>query len=153
MTHEKNMIDYLDFAESKDSDIGLDEKGNFNYEIFYDTIMAKKDFNKSQPKLGDFVPTNEDGEVMEKPDPEDYQSYDTLLEETNRILYKGLSYAYQEALDRCLWKDWEIKEGHLFSDNCCDYIGSYIDNEFRFTKPTYEQLITSGVKLERKQKK
>ena len=133
MKHELNMMDYLDWIEDQETDpLGL-----------LDKIIAQRDFLKSQPKLGDFVPTNEKGESMEKP---------------SEIASFG-QFEYQSALDRVLWKGWEYypERKELYLNNKRMGYFTYLkvlvspkgNKEFR----TYEQLITSGIKLERIQRK
>ena len=142
MKHELNMIDYLDEIEH---DTTICEASGFNL------IMDKKNFLKSQPKLGDFVPTNEKGEPLEKP---------------SEIASFG-QFEYQSALDRVLWKGWEVKwrkkifamQTPLLDHSKDGYIMLLIYKENRYTWnqieifPTYNDLITSGIKLERIQRK
>ena len=143
MTHELNMIDYLDEIEK----LSIDKKVSL-YRIF-----KHKRFLKSPPKLGDFVPCTKDGEVMEKS-----KLIGGMREGIDDVYQKD----YQSALDRVLWKGWEwIK----YSDTASMYdlkhkdCSKVIANKnrgvtmFHYTDTTYEQLITSGVKLERIQKK
>ena len=165
MTHEKNMIDYLDWIKG----VFLDKQTTL------DKIYEKGDFNKSQPKLGDFVPTNEKGEVMEEPEESHYKY--TIKDEHQfsqpRIDRKEFNKAkeqYQEALDRRLWKGWEVGnrqadingEGFYLKYEGNDVFAFWtIDNqEFELAMgggynimETYNELITSGVKLERIQRK
>ena len=126
MTHEKNMIEYLDFAE---------DECTWKFPTAeLEKIFRKKNFNKSQPKLGDFIPTDEDGEP-------------------------GKKMQYQSALDRRLWDGWEIKRGELSYPNEIAVLpdiqitySNHIGERF-FKHKTYESLINSGVKLERIQRK
>ena len=158
MTHEKNMIDYLDWIEG----VFLDRKTTL-YKIY-----KHRTFLKSPLKLGDFVPTNEKGEVMAKP------THDGFNRWTGRPhsieLHKDwvkLTQDYYAALDRVMWKGWEIVEGetkyHLKKPNegsksLLAYVNKTHPKAFELLNEilgnkTYEQLITSGIKLERIQKK
>ncbi len=150
MTHEKNMIDYLDWIEG----VFLDNQTARN------NIFAHRDFLKSPPKLGDYVATNEKGEVMEKPEPPKSDSELIILNWHKEMLN------YNEALDRVLWKGWEVEDSETrkmgkFKILCNDgeTIAICKDKEWVFwkdkyhTADTYNDLITSGVKLERIQGK
>lgn len=154
MTHELNMIDYLDFAE--------DECTWKFPTAALDRIFRKKKFNKSQPKLGDFVPTNEDGEVMEKPefnvDVRDYEintdkGNNDYLDEMNK--QSNDHEMYRQALDRVIWKGWEVEElvgYYVLVDKSRTEIAECYTDKKKWTwydKNTYEKLIDSGVKLER----
>lgn len=145
--YEPNMIDYLDWIEGKP----ITELRDWRSKRYY-KIMEKRDFLKSPPKLGDFVPTNKKGEVMEKP---------------SVIASFGL-FEYQQALDRVIWKGWELVKGMdaemhpegrwlTNGDHYSDRIAAYSTRskslQFKDGATTYEQLITSGVKLERIEKK
>ncbi len=148
MTHEKNMIDYLDCIEG----IYPAPATTLN------EIWKKKHFLKSQPMLGDFVATNEDGEVMEKPN---------ILKGV--IMGSGVSQydldqsdMYIKGLENVMWKGWEVdKGGWLINGSmsiyCADGFWVIIDYKEKIKEelknPTYEQLINSGVKLERIEKK
>ena len=148
MKYEKNMIDYLDYADSNDYDIGLYNNVYFKYEIFHTIIMGKKDYLKAPPNLGDFVPTNEDGEVMEKPDKFD----DWLVDKINNGHFPiGVNCEkYQSALDRRLWDGWHNRRG--FSK--CSLITTNRKQILNIKVfETYDELINSGVKLERIQRK
>lgn len=114
MKHELNMIEYLDSIEE------LDHK-----------IYKKKQFLKSKPMLGDYVPTNENGEVIEKP---------------SKIASFG-QFEYQQALDRVLWKGWKFREDNIFDTLLISHYSKQIINLEQFK--TYEHLIISGIKLER----
>ena len=143
MTHEKNMIDYLDEIEH---DTTICEASGFNL------IMDKKDFLKSPPKLGDFIPTNEKGEVMVKPI--GFDLYRETLESGSKYDSKAdviiKCEQFQSALDRVLWKGWEVNGDHVTQIINGKQLISKYDNCW---DESYEQLITSGIKLERIQRK
>ena len=155
MTHELNMMDYHKFLRNKNLSI---KPGDIEYGTVdcFNKSATHYDFLKSPPKLGDFVPTNEDGEVMEKP--EEPPKIRDVMSHANQMMY-GLWDEYQSALDRCLWKGWERDEqGNNIgvSNKSGDFIPYFIIEgklELSRIHTTYEQLITSGVKLERIQKK
>lgn len=149
MTHEKNMIEYLDKAE--------DECAWKFPTAELEKIFRKKNFLKSAPKLGDYVPTNEKGEVMEKPF--DFGNWEKAHYPSEKRM--KIHEQFQEALDRVMWQGWEVKQS-LKKDHyilyhpsdphiarCCDNKMEWIGDDSN----TYEQLITSGVKLERIEKK
>lgn len=159
MITELNMIDYIDFLETKVNILSLTELD------LWQKTRHHKDFLKSTPKLGDFVPTNEKGEVMEKPD-----KFDDWLKEPIRNGHFPLGVnceKFQQALDRVIWKGWEVVEGetkyHLKKPNegsrsLLAYVNKTHPKAFELLNEilgnkTYEQLITSGVKLERIEKK
>ena len=137
------MIDYIDWIEDQGT----------NPLWVLDEIIGQRNFLKSTPKLGDFVPTNKDGEVY---DPKVVASYN-LDHNMGSGIQDKFRTEYQSALDRVIWKGWKF---------CFQYIGyeSYSNGDkeigFRDGSPikesgysTYENLITSGVKLERIQRK
>jgi len=54
-----------------------------------------------QPKLGDFIPCDENGEVLEKPD----------IHSLDHSIAVALNHEYQQALDRVIFKgDWEVQK-------------------------------------------
>ena len=150
MTHEKNMIEYQDFLQKKNLAM---KPGDMLYGKSYcfDKANVHKDFLKSQPKLGDFIPTNEEGEVMKEPTHPESDNGLKILNWHKDML------DYNEALDRVLWKGWEVSHNSNFSISIINkemQLISFhsITNRCRVggnEKSTYEQLITSGVKLER----
>ena len=145
MTHEKNMIDYLDWIEDQGT----------NPLWLLDKILGQRNFLKSQPKLGDFIPTNKKGEVMEKPKGGPHgQSKSVQLNHYNRVEQ------YQSALDRVIWKGWEVEQrkGYSTLQKISDKIpmAECYDDSTEwdwYGWESYESLITSGVKLERIEKK
>lgn len=150
MSYEKNMIDFV--KEQKSRDYPELNKSNLTGKkimIYLNSLMEinkQSDFLDSQPNLGDFVPTNEAGEVMEEPIGEDYIDRPRGLDE-----WKEAIKPWNEALDRVLWKgDWEIVHKN---PNGNHWIESGENMFWLHRYKTYEKLITSGVKLERIQKK
>ena len=157
MTHELNMIDYIDWI--KDEGMCFKDENfvtTFEDALKYKKILEHRDLLKSPPKLGDFVPTNEKREVMDR-------HIGGMREGIDDVKHKE----YRMALDRVLWKGWEIVEGetkyHLKKPNeGSKSLLAYVDktkpkafellNEILGNK-TYDELITSGVKLERIQRK
>lgn len=78
---------------------------------FHETTTKYANFLKRPSELGMFIPTDKDGNVLEKP-----KNYFEWLNNTCNTLYdKDLSKyeQYKEALDRVLFKDGEI----VWSDN------------------------------------
>lgn len=138
MTHEQNMMEYV--KRVKESE--------FPYNISSIMIFDHLDFLYSAPKLGDFVATNEEGEVMDKPTKEQFTEDGTYYAASHKEAYKE----YQSALDRILWKGWEVKRSVYLNGERYDCVGREKDS-FCFIYNTYESLITSGVKLERIQRK
>ena len=113
-------------------------------------IYNKANFLKSQPKLGDFVACNEAGEVMEKPD-----KFEDWLKDSIRNGYYPLGITcekFQQAQSRVLWKGWEIKEHPEYGKMLYDGEHYYADGALFNKGDTYDELITSGVELERIQK-
>ena len=148
MTHEKNMMDYQSFLQKKNLAM---RPGDMLYGKSYcfDKANVQYDFLKSQPKLGDFVPTNEKGEVMEEPESlKGYYECDLDWTDSEKLARKE----YQSALDRVLWKNWEVNDKGILKKGK-GFIGAFIRDKFLFAHKTYNELITSGVKLERIQKK
>lgn len=154
MTHEKNMIEYQDFLQKKNLAM---KPGDMLYGKSYcfDKANVHKDFLKSQPKLGDFIPTNEEGEVMESPSRWEAWEGGVL---NLPLLTRCECEPYQEALDRRLWDGWEwIKYNDTSSmydlkhKDCSKVIAHKNKGAvtFHYSDTTYELLITSGVKLER----
>ena len=136
MTHEKNMMDYLDWIEG----VFLDNQTSRN------KIFTHRDFLKSQPKLGDFVPTNEEGEVMERPF--DFGNWEKAHYPSLKRM--RVHEDYQSALDRRLWVGWRVKYNGNIDTGLIHRDGERL---WMSTYKTYELLITSGVKLERIQRK
>ena len=152
MKHELNMMDYLDWIE--DQFLG----SSMTPEEHKSLLTEQRGFLKSQPKLGDFVPTNDKGEVMEKP--EEGQIKKHIEPRSFLERYEE----YQSALDRVLWKGCEIHQigdtsGNLVwsSVSCNDetIATAFKDRPIKLEPKfkTYEQLITSGIKLERIKRK
>lgn len=102
------------------------------------------EFLESTPKLGDFVPVNEKGEVMEKPIQHSTGEFDTI-----EVM------EWDAARSRILWDGWEIGKHGWVVNEFGDSIGLVKDSKFVIDsdKTTYELLINSGVKLERIQRK
>ena len=170
MTHEKNMMDYQDFLRKKNLAMNPEDL-LFGKSYCFDKANVHHDFLKSQPMLGDFVATNEKGEVMEKPEMEKY-GYTTndffdggcngWTIEDGEEAYNEAMQEYQSALDRILWKGWKWRK---YSDTESMYDLKHKDCSkdiahknrgvitFHYSDTTYNELITSGVKLERIQKK
>ena len=146
MTHEPNMIEYL-YAQRLRRAAGL-----ATYKNAFIQSYKYAEFLESTPKLGDYVPTNEDGEVMEKPGGLEEFRHDTGLEYDYWIV---AILEYQSALDRILWEGWEIGKHGWVVNEFGDSIGLVKDSKFVVDsdKTTYELLINSGVKLERIQRK
>ena len=140
MTHEKNMK-YLLSTQELYLEVCKKIKGNADSIKAYEGYFEALDLLYQQPKLGDFVATNEDGEVMEKPRDEDGEP--------------GKKMQYQSALDRVIWKGWHIGKHGWVVNEFGDSIGLVKDSKFVIDsdKTTYEKLINSGVKLERIQRK
>lgn len=152
MTHEPNMIEYL-YAQRLRRAAGL-----ATYKNAFIQSYKYAEFLESTPKLGDYVATNEDGEVMEKPK----YFIDKWVRGEDVSKESKEWQAYSEALDRVLWKGWEVEssaEGYTNIMKAED-IGKPRSTWLSFDSSgiwgkcnTYEQLITSGVKLERIQRK
>lgn len=167
MTAEKNMIDYIDWIEDENFSRHTDEYPTTMEEARkYSYIINQKSFLKSQPKLGDFVPTNEKGEVMDKPPRYDdwYSGKPIVSAEGKHDYWLNLYKEYQSALDRVIWNGWEVRQ----ETGYCILImignkksGGQISECYTDSKEwdwygikTYEKLIsTSGVKLDRIEKK
>ena len=154
MTHEKNMIDYIDWIEDQGT----------NPLWVLDEIIGQRNFLKSPPKLGDFVPCTKDGEVMEKPG--GFKSYLYVKSTGKEINWESSEMVkckeYQSALDRVLWKGWEydilskeLKNGHVKIWWKDAMIGIYnsVSGRTQIVNSNYNELITSGIKLERIQGK
>ena len=133
MTHEKNMMDYQDFLQKKNLAM---KPGDMLYGKSYcfDKANTHLAFLDSEPKLGDFVPTNEKGEVMEK---------------LSKIASFG-KFEFQEAQSRVLWKGWRVKYNGDIDTKLINKDKGWL---WISTYKSYDELITSGVKLERIQKK
>lgn len=154
MPHELNMIEYVDRIDN----------GCFSLPVGSRMIFNQKNFLKSQPMLGDYVPTNEDGEVMEKPPRyDDWERGKPIVSSEGKHKYwLSLYKEYQSALDRVLWKGWEwIKDNPNTStyDLRTEFDKRSVAHKFNknitfyYSNTTYEKLITSGIKLERIEKK
>ncbi len=163
MTHELNMMDYLKWI--KEETITVMNGGNlkpvFKKAYKYNKIMNKMKFNDSQPKLGDFVPTNKKGEVMEKPK-HLCQTNSCMCSQVTLAKYSMKKKLFQSALDRRLWVGWEIEGkssltitviGRKMQSVSFNIISKQCIVGYDGRPDTYEKLITSGVKLERIQKK
>ena len=145
MKYELNMMDYLKWIK-KERFIADSYPTLTNKVVKYNKIMAKMKFNDSQPKLGDFVACNEAGEVMEEPEEGQFKKYIEPKPYEERVN------EYQSALDRRLWKGWEIKEHPEYGKMLYDGEHYYADGALFNKGDTYDELITSGVELERIQK-
>ena len=153
MTYEKNMMDYVFWCKENNPH----ENGRLvdRTTWFMMTVENKADFLKSPPKLGDFVPTNEKGEVMERPF--DFGNWEKAHYPSAKRM--RVHEDYQSALDRRLWVGWEYypEKKELYLNNKRIGYFSYSEvlvsingnGEFK----SYEKLINSGVKLERIQRK
>lgn len=153
MKYELNMIDYIDF-------LGREEIISLNdLQERYHKVTAYAIFLKSPPKLGDFVPTNEDGDVMEKIERYKHILSGSELASDSDTTFE-LCQQYESALDRVLWKKWEyvdeIQKGThriLFRAEWMDFNSSEIQLCSTKRIHTYDDLITSGIKLERIERK
>ena len=116
MTHELNMIEYLDWLEDQqDSKI-----------ITLANVFVIKNFNKSQPMLGDFVPTNEKGEVME-----DMFCYERKFDCHEQCTdCKNKSSQFQQAIPRVLWKGWELDWSNDKEDRVSQKNGTFVVFDF-----------------------
>ena len=154
MTHEKNMKSARELYFEVCEEIRNGHDAIEAYEGYFEAL----DFLYQQPQIGDFVPTNEKGEVMGRlpfrlPRHKD-KPPDKVTED-----YRD---KYQQAQSRVLWQGWEwIKYSDTASmyalkhKSCSKVIatknrGGVI---FHHDNKTYNDLITSGVKLERIEKK
>ena len=163
MTHEKNI---LISAQELYLAVCKKIKGGHDSIDAFKGYFEALDLLYSEPKLGDFVPTNEKGEVMEEP----LIPGNSVVEEISIEKYPERLKAYQSALDRRLWEGWEVGnrqadingEGFYLKYEGNDVFAFWtIDNqEFELAMgggynimETYNELITSGVKLERIQRK
>ena len=157
MTHEKNMLDFV-IEQKKILKKRAGKATNNSWRIQHSVDCEHQViFLASAPKLGDFVPTNEKGEVMEEPF--DFGNWKKAHYPSLKRM--KIHEQFQEALDRVMWKGWEVKQS-LKKDHyilyhpsdphiarCCDNKMEWIGDDSN----TYNELITSGVKLERIQKK
>ena len=135
MTHELNMIDYV-LYRNKETTL---QKG-FRLDMIDHAV-----FLKSPPKLGDFIPTNEKGEVMEKPIQHSTGEFDTI-----EVM------EWDKAVNRVIWKGWEVEQrpGYSTLQKISDKItmAECYDASTEWAWygwASYDKLITSGVKLER----
>ncbi len=168
MTHEKNMK-YLKSAQELYLEVCKKIKGNVDSIKAYEGYFEALDLLYQQPMLGDFVATNEDGEVMEKPEFNvDVRDYEVDTDKGNNEYLNEMNKQsndhelYRQALSRVLWKGWKVEsvlQGHTnvmksedIENGKAMWLSFTSDGIFGKLK-TYEQLITSGVKLERIQKK
>ena len=106
MTHEKNMK-YLKSAQELYLEVCKKIKGNVDSIKAYEGYFEALDLLYQQPMLGDFVATNEDGEVMEKPETL-YISTAQPPSEHESFQHDKKGKEYQKALDRLLWEGWEV---------------------------------------------
>ena len=137
-------------------------KGNADPIKAYEGYFEALDLLYQQPKLGDFVATNEDREVMEYPKRKSLDGMSDDLAECAIEEHEGLEIEYFEAKEKVIWKEWEwikYSDTHSMYDlkhkDCSKVIATRNRGVivFHYSNKTYEQLITSGVKLERIQKK
>lgn len=187
MTHELNMMDFVIDLHNKAVESNKNNPG-WDYTFEFETSIRHARFLDSPPLLGDFVATNEEGEVMEKPK-STFDGTHSVKQISASIDYKKQMKEFQSALDRVKWKGWEVEELTTYIDGTMPgYILTEPHNsdevyqnllmrawiEWRIkdgvlwlissnedkngyivqkTFKTYDQLIISGVKLERIEKK
>jgi len=71
-----------------------------NVKKFYQDVIKHAKLTNRQPSLGDFVPTDEDGNVLKKPD----------IHSLDHSIAVAIHQEYQQALDRVIFKgDWECE--------------------------------------------
>lgn len=204
MTHEKNI---LISAQELYLAVCKKIKGGHDSIDAFKGYFEALDLLYSEPKLGDFVPTNKKGEVMVKKNIsaiEEFNGKEVILkhqygisdskdlylntESSGRLeiedgwiyLYdKGKSgkyfkkafqrsridkigyrifwiapIEYQSALDRVIWKGWEVKQRGSYKtlQRIDEVIAECYNDSTKwdwYGVESYEKLITSGVKLER----
>lgn len=154
MKHELNMK-YLLSARELYFEVCNDIENGYDAIESYERYFDALDLLYQEPKLGHFVATNKKGEVMERPKMETYgyvenSSFDSDSSgwsfEGGEKAYGEAMDQYQSALDRRLWSGWEIANDLLFNRSTDTYFDL---TDFK----SYNDLITSGVKLERIERK
>jgi len=86
------------------------QKDKITANLFIDLTVKFSNFLKQPPLLGHFVPTNEKGEVLEKPEHYDlFCKYGSFTQFGESIVPKCKE--YQEALSRCIFEGFELVAG------------------------------------------
>lgn len=98
--------------------IKANDRGLFD---FVDQIEALAKLLKSKPKLGHFLPCDDEGKPMEKPEHYDNWTGSTYEGAYNIGVidneYCRKCEAYQQALDRVLWEgDWKLIGSYIVTD-------------------------------------
>lgn len=83
-----------------------------NYKRGCELMFERKDFFKETPKLGDFIPTNKKGEVLEEPEL-------TMRQGDGQVYYDAEEedfIEYQQAQERVKFEGWRVFKGSAWVD-------------------------------------
>ena len=114
-------------------------------------LLAKHcEFLQKPLTLGMFVPTDEDGNVLEEPDFFSGDYDDNGFGDVDKYQYKLDSKQYQQAKDRVLFEGFEIFDRSLNLDNNLFFSVGYLHNyniEYLTTLKTKPTLTPTGLKI------
>lgn len=119
-----------DFVIEVDEQISSKNWNKFDVAKGLDNIVSYAKLTNRQPKLGDFIPCGEDGNVLEEPS-EDGKGFTGLGE------WKDAVKQYQQALYRVIFKgDWELIESETHIELLCKNTGFWV-KQSRITQGWY----------------
>jgi len=125
-----------------------DESKYMLNDVFAKMAINYAELLKSKPTLGQFVPTDDEGNVLEEPHKDD--SYEI---EAGSELFQGEIDDYQTALDKVIFDGWvlyEVTKHSTIIVNGENYIHFYFDNDVYINHAnisTISDLIKYNLKL------
>ena len=104
----KTLISMIDFVSIFYNDLKSEHKVNWSFDQICNKIFNYANFLKQPLNLGMFVPCDEDGDVLEKP--EDYENrLPNMMTEYNDEVY-----TYKQAKEKVLFKGFKINGNYIY---------------------------------------
>ena len=102
------LISMIDFVSIFYNDLKSEHKVNWSFDQICNKIFNYANFLKQSLNLGMFVPCDEDGDVLEKP--EDYENrLPNMMTEYNDEVYR-----YKQAKEKVLFKGFKINGNYIY---------------------------------------
>ena len=102
------LISMIDFVSIFYNDLKSEHKVNWSFDQICNKIFNYANFLKQPLNLGMFVPCDEDGDVLEKP--EDYENrLPNMMTEYNDEVYR-----YKQAKEKVLFKGFKINGNYIY---------------------------------------